>query len=374
MLRRPVRHLPHGFTLIELLVVVAVLSAASLLAFGVFSEDRTQIRYDDTRQRLQILRRAILGHNGPATGEASAGFVADNGAPPADLVTLLQVGALQARAARSPIFDPKPDDTTCANDGSADDITLVATSPATAPNVFAPAAQLVKGHGGDYLGGLAVNGRFRDGWGNVSSTDDAVNFGWNTVFDSAAKTLTITSLGLDNVSGGSDFGSDFGLTVATNDWLIPISGWTVQVKNRTNADINANSEGLSVSLLVYANTAGGDKWYRYATATLPCLDAAYGTSSDGQCINNSNVTVAGSSTVSAAFHDGCKPGVTVPGQGRIPQGRHLLVLSRNGLTGNPWTTDDKVTWTISPAVSSPILSQIDAIAGRNLPAVTLEIR
>ena len=356
---------PGGFTLIELLVVVAVLSAASLLAFGVFSEDRTQIRYDDTRQRLQVLRRAILGQNGPSTAaEGAAGFVADNGDLPADLITLLQLGTLQARAARSPIFDPKPDDTTCANDGSADDISLVATAPASAPNVFAPAAQLVKGHGGDYLGGLSVNGRFRDGWGNVSSTDDSSNFGWSTVFDGTSKTLAVTSLGLDNAVGpvgATDFAADFGLAVAANDWLVPIAGWTVTVKF-SGMEIPANR--LSLSLLVFINNASGGQWLRYATNALStCLGT------------NSGCTT--SATLS--FTDGCKPGESVLNKGRIPQGRHLLLVSYNGTSTVPWATGDTLTVagtsaTGTPANYGPILTQVDAVAGRNLPAVTLEIR
>lgn len=335
--------LPRGFTLIELLVVVAVLSAASLLAFGVFSEDRTQIRYDDTRQRLQILRRAILGQNGPATGEASAGFVADNGALPTDLQTLLQAGALQVRAVRSPVFDPKPDDTTCANDGSTDDIIL---SDA--------AAQLVKGHGGDYLGGQAVNGRFRDGWGNVSSTDDTSNFGWSTVFDGSAKTLSVTSLGLDNAIGGTDFAADSGLTVAANDWLVPIGGWSVTVRNARSADIAANK--LSLSLLVFLNNASGGQWLRYATTSLPCLGTGSGCAA----------------SAAVAFTDGCKPGESITNKGRIPQGRHLLVLTDNGTDGVPWTTDDKISG--SALLPLPVTAQIDAVAGRNLPLITLDIR
>lgn len=356
-----------GFSLIELLVVVAILSAVSLLAFGSFTEDRTQIRYEDTRQRLQTLYRAILGRHGPSTSEMAAGFVADNGDLPSDLATLLQIGTLDARLVRSPIFDPRPNDTTCENDGGADEIALVASTPVSTPNVLAPAAQLVKGHVGDYLGGMAVNGRFRDGWGNVSSTDDALNFGWKVLSDGVNKTLAITSLGLDNAESGLEFAADFGASIAANDWLIPISGWTVQVKNLTASDINASVGSLSVSLLVYVNTPGGGKWRRYATASLSCLDA-YGAAGDGQCDG-----APASSTATATFHDGCKPGSIVTGLGRIPQGRHLLVISHNGGDNTPWTTDDKVTWGSSPLMG-PYLAQVDVVAGRSLPFVTLEIR
>lgn len=342
-----------------MLVVVAILSAASLLAFGVFAEDRTQLRYDDTRQRLHILRRAILGQNGPANAETSAGFVADNGALPSDLLTLLQAGSLATRGVRSPVFDPKPDDATCANDGSADDITLTD-----------PASQLVKGHVGDYLGGLAVNGRFRDGWGNVASADDAANFGWSTLFDEASKRLSITSLGLDNALDGNGFSADFGLSVAANDWLIPLAGWTIQIRNLTASDIPEGT--LAVNLLVFVNDSADGKWLRYTTQPLACLDA-HGANADGLCPGSAGTAVAGSDMAAVAFIDGCKPGVTAAGRGRIPQGRHLLVVNHSGADKTPWTIDDTLTWGSSPT-HGPIFTQIDVVAGHNLPAVTLEIR
>lgn len=351
---------PAGFTLIELLVVVAILAAASLLAFGVFAEDRSQIRYDDTRQRLQILRRAILGQNGPSTaGAAAAGFVADNGALPTDLLTLTQTGSLLGRAVRSPVFDPKPDDTSCAADGSADDITLLEAG-----------AQLVKGHAGDYLGGLVFNGRFRDGWGNVASTDDAANFGWQTVYDDSSKQLSITSLGNDNAPGptnSNDFAADTGLTVNAADWLVPIAGWTVRVSNARTGTAVANdipAGKLSLSLLVFVNVNGG-KWLRYATTSLPCLDG----NGDGEVGG-----LACARSVDIAFTDGCKPGESASNKGRIPAGRHLLVLTDNGPDGQPWTADDKLSGSLTLTGSSALFTQVDVVAGRNLPASSLDIR
>jgi type II secretory pathway pseudopilin PulG len=62
-----------------LLVVIAILSMVTLLAFSVSTDDRAQLRYNDTRARLQALERAILGRFGPADPAAVGGFVADNG-------------------------------------------------------------------------------------------------------------------------------------------------------------------------------------------------------------------------------------------------------------------------------------------------------
>lgn len=334
-----------GFTLVELLIVVALLSAVSLTMFGGLAEDRVQLRYDDTKNRLQILRRAILGQNGPSTMEAAAGFIADNGAMPTDLVTLIQPGTLLERAVRSPLFDPKPDDTSCANDGS--ETTLDGTTY--------PAAQLVKGHRGDYLGGLSFNGTFRDGWGNQSVSDDTANFGWGTVYNDSNKELSITSLGTDNVANGSEFAADVGTKINASDWLLPISGWTITVKNSRSQDIPANQ--LSLSLLVFVNGTGGGQWLRYATSPLAtCLGTGSG------CTTSATLT----------FIDGCKPGVSMVGQGRIPQGRHLLALTYNGSDTTPWTADDALTQ--ATYLPTAVFTQVDAVAGRNLPTVTLEIR
>ncbi len=331
----------RGFTLIELLVVVAILSAASLLAFAGLGEDRVQLRHDDTRQRLRHLRTAILGDS------ALAGYVVDNGRLPGSIAELLGPGELRQRAALAPLFVPAPDADSCTG----------STGIALSDN----GALLVKGHRGDYLGGLAVNGRFRDGWGNVGINDDAANAGWATAL--ATPALHISSLGADNAAGGDDYAADQTLAINADDWLLPIAGWTVTVNNARRGGDPANdipAGRLSLSLLVFVNDGDGGQWRRYSSAALPCLDG----NGDGEV---GGLACARSATV--AFGDGCKPGVTVAGQGRIPQGRHLLVLTDHGADGQPWTADDVVS-----GGSTPILAQIDAIAGHNLPAVTLEIR
>lgn len=345
----PRRHAHAGFTLVELLVVVAVLSAVSLLAFGVVADDRLQLRHDDTRARLQAVYRALLGGTNMADNTGAHGFVADNGALPNDMATVLQRGTLDGYGVKSPVFDPQPNDSTCANDGSANDILLGSAS-----------AQLLKGHRGNYLGALPINGTLRDGWGNVSPSDDGLNFGWQFNADTANGSLALASLGQDNASGGSDYAVDSGWSMASTDWRTPIAGWTVQVKNWRSTDIAANT--LSLSLLVYANQAGGGIWRRYATTALPCIGA--NGSSSGACAG----------TVSASFIDGCKPGTVAAGTGRIAQGRHLLVLTDNGADGTPWTADDVVSGGATLVASTPIAAQVDVVAGRSLPAVVLEVR
>lgn len=340
---------PSGFTLIELLVVVALLSAASLLAFSSFGEDRAQRRHDDTRLRMQQLRSAILGQSGPSTASLASGYVADNGALPATLAALAGSATGQQRGALAPVFVPAPD-SNCTGSG----VTIDAAS-----------AQLVKGLRGDYLGGLAVNGRFRDGWGNVGTSDDEDNFGW--IVAGSETSLSLSSLGADNVAGGEDYAADQTLDIAADDWLLPLAGWTVTVTNARLGSDSANDVPggrLSLSLLVFVNDAEGGKWRRYASTSLPCLDG----NGDGDVAG-----LACARSASVAFTDACQPGGN-DGRGRIPHGRHLLVLTDNGSDGTPWTSDDVVVAGPTLSGSTPILTQIDALAGRNLPAVTLEFR
>lgn len=342
----PTARLARGFTLIELLVVVAILSAASLLAFGIATEDRAQIRHDDTRLRLQSLRRAVLGQLGPATPNTVGGFVADNGDLPSDLATLLQTGSLLAQGVQSPLFDPVPDTASCASNGGE---TTLGDSGTV----------LVKGHRGDYLGGLAFNGNFRDGWGNEdnNSTVDAQNFGWSV--ELMTSQLTIKSLGTDNAVGGIDFAADRSLVINAADWLVPLQGWNVQlVKLHKPAADTAIK--LSASLLVFRNSTSGGQWLRYST---PIADVCFDGDGDGLVGG-----IACPQTLTLNFAATCKAG-TASGASQVPQGRHLLLVTSHG-TNTLWDGSDSANWMAGKLA----MTRIDAVAGIALPEARLELR
>jgi prepilin-type N-terminal cleavage/methylation domain-containing protein len=320
----------RGFTLIELLLVVAILSATALAAFGLVSEDRAQIRIDDTRNRLNILRRAIVGIDGPAYGGEVrlSGFVADNGRLPASIAELrsnnLESSPMLSQLARSVKFSGNTD-TTCVQTGTLDDV-----GPAAA------AITLTKGHRGDYLSG--ASGAFRDGWGNVGTetdisetstfdeTDD-VNFGWTFM---PGPPLQIASNGLDNLPDGE---KDARTTIAEADWTVDLTGWKVTIRNRTSASLSALSD-LQAALLVFRNTGTNGEWLRY---------------SSGKCDTD------------IAVDESCI--VTFPGPGAcpgVPIGRHLLVLlSASG---------------VYPSSTAPVTVPLDFFPGVQLPNATLEVR
>ncbi|MDR0578329.1 MAG: type II secretion system protein GspG [Candidatus Accumulibacter sp.] len=360
----------RGFTLIELLVIVAILSTVTLLVFETSADDRSQARYNDTRARLQAIERAILGRLGPADAAALGGFAADNGRLPANIAELLSAGSgWQAQEALKPIFEPQPG-AKCENKGGASQVELDDAS-----------ALLVKGHRGNYLGGLAFNGRFRDGWGNENGdgTQDGSNFGWLVTDGETVPPplprhhLTIGSLGADNAPGGEGYAADVAAAILPGDWRVPIGGWTVRVVSRPGKDFPPNitpiSVNLSASLLVFVNGPGKGHWKQFSSNTInvTCLDGT----GDG-LVNGSPC---------AASVDLFFP-ATQCGESSIPQGRHLLALVERINADGTASAGDKVrTWddTSPPAsptspVPRPVVTQITAVAGMALPEARLEIR
>lgn len=343
---RPVsrRARARGLTLIELLVVIAVMSAVTLASFSYVGEDRAQIRFDDTQRRLESLRRAIAGSATPAwAGEYRlSGFVSDNGILPGALLQLVASpagfaprGALRARFDRSPVAAD------CSSEGG--DVSDVAGD----------GALLLKGHRGDYLGGLAGNGVFRDGWGNRSAGDDALNFGWSV--GAGGGSFTVTSLGAHNeVGNGSvEWDADRGFSLDAGSWTSPLAGWTVRLVNRSGADLVAGT--WRASLLVFRNDAAGGRWLRYTstpfTATLL------------------SPLATGTDTPLAFAASGCYPGDTVnTAAALIPAGRHLLVLVQDG-DATPHNSSDGI---YNPA--TPSVVQVNVFAATLLPGAELVIR
>lgn len=219
MPRRP----HHAFTLLELLVVVFILATVAASAISLVGQTDEQLRYETTRSRLESIRRAVLGRNDLSDPTRVAGFVADMGRLPASLDELFHA---------PPPSSPAPSD-----------------------------LGLDAGWRGPYLHALPnLSGelRFRDGWGNTSDADDALNHGWRVVVelidpDAAAQplvnppaTLWITSLGADRSlddgpPAAPDYANDYPTEplVVRDDHLIDLSEWhlTCQIQAASSATV-----------------------------------------------------------------------------------------------------------------------------------------
>ena len=341
-----------GFTLIELLIVVAILSAVAMVSIGLMSEDRAQIRIDDTRNRLAVLRRAVLGVASPAYGGEMrlSGFVADNGRLLTDIHELLGrelldaddnvVRTLVARAGVVPNYHDTVD-SECVQTGSG--------TPLDA------AARLLKGHRGNYLAGAAHNGAFRDGWGNVGQGDDAINFGWTVQSGDADNNVTFTSLGADNNVGATTTPAvaaedDQAMSIADAEWRVPLDGWQVTVSNASSDAAPISISGLSAQLLVFENTPPGGRWRQFKANGAACPGPlASGESCALRYVANADGEIECDSPANSI-------------EARVPLGRHVLVVSAD------------VTDTVSATVTRRIVRQVDFYPGALPPNLTLEVR
>ncbi|MBN8284204.1 type II secretion system protein [Zoogloea sp.] len=334
----------RGLTLIELLVVIAVMSAVTLASFSYVGEDRAQIRHDDTQRRLEVLRRAIVGSATPVwAGEFRlSGFVSDNGVLPENLQQLVTSPAgLAQRGVLTARFDRSPLGSDCSSEGS-DVVDLAGEG-----------GLLVKGHRGDYLAGLAVNGVFRDGWGNRAAGDDVLNFGWRVT--AGAGSLAVASLGAHNELGNgvTEWDTDRGFDLDAGSWSSPLGGWTVRLVNRSGADIVAGT--WRASLLVFRNDSSGGRWLRYTSTPFTA--------------SLLSPLVSGTATPLAFAATGCYPGDTAnTAVARIPAGRHVLVLVQDSDTTPHNSTDGLY----SPG--APSVTPVSVFSATQLPDVELVIR
>lgn len=158
-----------GFTLIELLLVVFILAIVAGSAASVIENEDLQVRHDQTKDRLETIRQAILGRTAAQT---PSGYVADVGALPATLADLI--------------------------------------NPAPAP----------AGWRGPYL--RTLDAQFADGWGNA--------FVW-TPPPLPTDDLTITSYGADGVAGsaGGIYDVDSVLTIVRDDHQVNVRDWVISI-------------------------------------------------------------------------------------------------------------------------------------------------
>lgn len=360
----------RGFTLLEMLLVVTILGALAFTATAFVENGDDQLRYEDTRTRLEMIRRAVAGEAAPVYGGqvVVSGYVADNGALPGDIASLIAdpdpsnpgsfaAEGYAANGLQSPVFDGAPEGANGFNDGGTLGTDIFILNGA--------AQQLEKGWRAGYLHAApGTNGAFRDGWGNISpALPDPPDYRWQWAVVSGA--LTVTSLGKDNTASGTGYAADMADTLTPSGWSSGSAGLMVRVMNQSGTDYpTVVGQRLRASLLVFVNNANpvgpnDGRWKRYSTDALTCLDG----SGDGlvgslPCSNLATLT----------FPAGGYPGGTYADT-RIPQGLHLLLLvadsdvtAHNGSSETPY-----------PNAASPVSRHIVCTAA-GCPVETLVIR
>ncbi|MBS3965064.1 MAG: prepilin-type N-terminal cleavage/methylation domain-containing protein [Methylomonas sp.] len=145
----------HGFTLLEMLLVIFLMALVASTGLMLTEGVETQAKYDETKRRMELIRKAIVGDPTRTVNGAPeiSGFVADMGRLPGCLRELLERLDCGDPAAALPVW------------------------------THDPSSGIGFGWRGPYLQVLPEIGgalRFRDGYGNRDDTaaDDAANSGW----------------------------------------------------------------------------------------------------------------------------------------------------------------------------------------------------
>lgn len=181
-------HHAAGFTLVELLLILFILGSLALLTTAIVDGVDDQSRFDQTKSRLEQIRRAVIGDTSRTlNGQPDVrGFVVDMGRLPANLAELVSQGGMPAWG----------------------------LSSVQTPGVSSVTIELPGGWRGPYLEvPPSFDGapKIQDGWNNSGDTDDAENYGWIFQLKKAdgsvttdlneAVALQVRSHGSDGVSG-----------------------------------------------------------------------------------------------------------------------------------------------------------------------------
>lgn len=221
----------RGLTLLELLLVVSILSGVAFMSVSFLGDGTSQLRFDDTKNRLDAVRKAILGQpERSINGQAEIrGYVADMGNLPL---------SLQALIVQNYCTDPLQLN---AADCVAAGHTWV-TQPAYIFDTVTDTG-LWAGWNGPYLAASPESdyAKYRDGWGYDDATN---NFGWVYTLSTDAR-LEMQSLGMDSLAGGTlDYEADYPPVVPPT--LIAANAYRTLITDSVGINADDESGGLTI--------------------------------------------------------------------------------------------------------------------------------
>ena len=212
-------HDQKGLTLLELLLVMLILSAVAWMAVGVVENNSDQVRFEDTRNRREAIRRAIIGDTSrTVNGQPEIrGYVADMGRLPQ---------TIQALISQEYCID-HPEKTTQADCTGAGWIWSIGDANHDQPDwSYNSTYGLWVGWKGPYLRAKELTGyqKYLDGWGNDGEGND---FGWKVTVNPATD-FSLQSLGMDNAAGGTEYKADYPPTgsetlIVKNDFKLTVT-------------------------------------------------------------------------------------------------------------------------------------------------------
>ncbi|WP_415906126.1 type II secretion system protein [Neptuniibacter sp. QD72_48] len=229
-----------GFTLLELVLVMLIIGLVASTPLVFIDNQDNQLRYDETLDKMELLRKSILMQSSYRNQPVLSGFVIDNGVlPPASATLSQDPTELQ------PLIS-KGDWSEESGKNWADFDALEPHINLGGPSVDASNYPQLKGYRGHYLNsGLDSNKEFLDGWGiafEIRNDADTYDF----VFKG------------DDGLHPSAYGSVVSGAIKPSDWQVPLNQLDISV-------VDNSGTSLVLAVVVFENKAKDDaeRWTTY---------------------------------------------------------------------------------------------------------------
>lgn len=204
----------RAFTLLEMILVVTILAIVTSSMISIIDDTDDQLRYDQTRTRLEQIKKALIGETQLVNGQVIvSGYIADTGERPTSLTDLV-------------------------------------TKPTAIPTwAFDSTTGIGSGWRGPYINFSTDEARVNDAWGNeiIMNID-------------ADKNMSLSSYASDGSPGGAKgtyeedishikihpheyrpVQSDFTFQLQTVDGNLPAGVWSYEIKEDFNSPISPNT-------------------------------------------------------------------------------------------------------------------------------------
>lgn len=233
-------HQQSGFTLLELVLVMFIIALVASTPLLFIDEQDQQLRYEETVEKLSLMRDAIYQRQNYRNQPLLSGFIVDNGILPSgntvdDLFTLPTdwLSGTQAQ----PYFN------------------FVSTDASDA--VAVTELRLNKGHRGRYIfSGLDSADEFRDGWGEEFIVSSSQTSPVTVVTHSKG---VGAALSIDAGALAAAYASNTPQTqLSDTSWQVPLSSLNIELLNYdTSNAIQATTDFQRIAVLVFRNATEG---------------------------------------------------------------------------------------------------------------------
>lgn len=239
----PLKSLPQtsnqsGFTLLELVLVMFIIALVASTPLLFIDEQDQQLRYEDTIQKIALIKDAIIKRESYRGQPILSGFIVDNGVLPSE-------NAITELLEKPPQWFQLEQATPYFNFGS-DSSDAVAVTLITQR----------KGHTGQYiLSGVDSNNDLLDGWGQPFIVDSSQASGSDA--DNIEKGADVGFLLSTSEAVEAYSGRKPEITVDASNWQIPLTGINIQLFNYDSSNAIPITDDQHLAILVFRNSTDG---------------------------------------------------------------------------------------------------------------------